>query len=217
MSPTYEPRWRGQYAEDQAEINRAIKDAAGWRCERCRHPFDPDTGKPLACDAQCDLQRGRTIGADNVGLIPAIAGSRGSPPHYAGIPGMNYGVHHLDGHKANNRWWNTAPLCNSCHLTMESRVQLDRPFLFAHSAWFIPRVCGFYAFYYGGGLEISRDEAIANPDRWLAMGQPWLYLTDQQVAMNTTPLTRQAVRNADTGTRPERSTGASPETDAPSG
>ena len=83
-------------------------------------------------------------------------------------------VHHLDGQKDNNRWWNLLALCQRCHLKIQARLIPERPWLFAHSAWFIPYVCGFYASHYGG-QEITREEAMADPDRWLRMGQPWLF------------------------------------------
>lgn len=50
----------------------------------------------------------------------------------------------------------------------------ERPYLFEHRAWFVPYACGFYAAYYGA-VTITRDEAIADPARWIALGQPWLY------------------------------------------
>jgi hypothetical protein len=83
-------------------------------------------------------------------------------------------VHHLDGDKVNGRWWNLLALCQRCHLSVQGRVMPERPYLFAHSAWFRPYVAGFYA-YYHAGLDITREEADANTDAWLALGQPWLY------------------------------------------
>ena len=77
-------------------------------------------------------------------------------------------VHHLDGDKSNCRWWNLLALCQACHLSVQSRVLPERPWLFAHSAWFRPYVAGFYASYYGG-REITRAEAEADLDRWLAL------------------------------------------------
>ena len=161
---------RGVYPPDWSEIARRVKAAAGWRCVRCGHPFD-EHGQPLACDDRCDPKRGRTIAPENVGLIPML-GNRGNPPHYWGVSGLNYGVHHLDGDKANCRWWNLLPTCNSCHLTVQAKVIPDRPYLWEHSRWFVPYVCGFYAWYHGHE-EITRAEAYARPDYWLALGQPW--------------------------------------------
>lgn len=84
-------------------------------------------------------------------------------------------VHHLDGKKNNCRWWNLLALCQRCHLKIQARVVPERPWLFAHSEWFIPYVCGFYASHFGG-QEITREVAVADPGRWLHLGQPWLGL-----------------------------------------
>lgn len=83
-------------------------------------------------------------------------------------------VHHLDGDKANNAWWNLLALCQRCHLSIQGRVAPERPYLFDHTPWFVPYACGFYAHYHAG-LSITREEAEAEPDRWLRMGQPWRY------------------------------------------
>lgn len=156
---------RGRYPAEWAEISRETKTLVGWRCVRCRHPFDPGTGRPMPCDADCDQRRGR--------------GSSERLRHDYGLEQLkdvgsafNIGVHHADGDRGNNRWWNLWTLCNTCHLHVQARVILERPWLLDHTPWAIPYMCGFYAFYYGD-LEISREQAAADPARWLAMGQPW--------------------------------------------
>jgi hypothetical protein len=78
----------------------------------------------------------------------------------------------MNGDKSDNRWHNAIPLCQVCHLTVQAKVIPERPYLWEHSRWFIPYVCGFYAHYYGQE-EITRAEADARPDYWLALGQPW--------------------------------------------
>lgn len=83
-------------------------------------------------------------------------------------------VHHSDGDKSNNAWWNLLALCQRCHLSIQARVIPERPYLFEHSTWFKPYVAGFYAQYYGGE-SITRAEAEAHLDRYLALGQPQLY------------------------------------------
>lgn len=83
-------------------------------------------------------------------------------------------VHHMDGDKANGAWWNLLALCQRCHLNVQARVAPERPYLFNHTPWIVPYVCGFYAHYYGR-MEISREEAMADPSRYLRMGQPWLF------------------------------------------
>lgn len=167
-------RFPNDYPADWPAISIGVRDAAGWRCVRCHHPFAPD-GRPRRCDDLCDSLRGRLFrpyrnlsGVDEPPLHPAIC------PHNWQWPGLNYGVHHLDGDKANSAWWNLLAMCNSCHLTIQSRVIVERPYILAHSEWFVPYVCGWYAHYYGK-LVVTRDEVLADPARFLAMGQPHLH------------------------------------------
>ncbi len=54
-------------------------------------------------------------------------------------------VHHLDGDKANSRWWNLAALCQRCHLSIQSRVFMHRVWMLPHTPWFRPYVAGYYA------------------------------------------------------------------------
>jgi 5-methylcytosine-specific restriction endonuclease McrA len=39
--------FRGDYSDDWPAIALAVKQRAGWRCERCREPHDPETGHVL--------------------------------------------------------------------------------------------------------------------------------------------------------------------------
>lgn len=146
---------RGEYPIDWAVIARATKEAAGWKCVRCRHDFEPGSGRALACTTDCDRDRCRH---------PRIAERQG-------VHVLT--VHHLDGDKGNCRWWNLLSLCNACHLSVQARVVVERAWLFPHSEWFIPYVCGFYAHFYAA-MDISRAAAEADPGMWLALGQPWL-------------------------------------------
>jgi len=140
-------RFRGEYIADRKELHNAVRADAGGRCIRCQHPEgDTPSTAGQRCDDRCTHSRD--------GKMRILT------------------VHHLDGDKANNRWWNLLALCQSCHLTIQGRVIPERPWLFDHSPWFVPYVCGFYAAYYGG-MNITRAEADADPDRWLNLGQPW--------------------------------------------
>jgi hypothetical protein len=142
---------RGNYPADWPAIATRAKVEAAWRCVRCRHPFGQAPGLgALACDAHCDRMRCR---AERIA-------QRGGQ--------LNYTVHHLDGDKSNASWWNLLATCNSCHLSIQARVIVERPWLFDHAEWFVPYVCGFYASYYGG-VAISRRDAERNPDAWLAL------------------------------------------------
>ncbi len=77
-------------------------------------------------------------------------------------------VHHLDMNPANNVWYNCAALCQRCHLTIQAKVNPHQPYMFEHSEWFKPYVCGFYAKKYLK-QEISRDEAMERMDELLKL------------------------------------------------
>lgn len=75
-------------------------------------------------------------------------------------------VHHFDGQKDNDAWWNTLALCQRCHLKIQTRVNPEIPWMFEHSTWLKPYVAGFYAHKYEG-REITREEAIERMDELL--------------------------------------------------
>ena len=76
-------------------------------------------------------------------------------------------VHHLDCDKANVRWWNLVALCQRCHLKVQGRVILDRPWVLTeHSEWFRPYVAGFYAWKYLGE-DLTRAEVEERLDELL--------------------------------------------------
>lgn len=137
---------RGVYPATWSEIAERVKLEAGNRCIRCGHPRGDVIGTRMPCTEHCTH--------DDDGKHRILT------------------VHHLDGDKSNCRWWNLLALCQVCHLTIQAKVIPERPYLWEHSRWFVPHVCGFYAHYYGQE-EITREEADARPDYWLALGQPW--------------------------------------------
>lgn len=77
-------------------------------------------------------------------------------------------VHHLDGDKANCRWWNLTALCQRCHLHIQAKVRMDQVWPFEHTAWFRPYAAGWYAYRYLG-LELSREEVEARLDELLGL------------------------------------------------
>lgn len=77
-------------------------------------------------------------------------------------------VHHLNGVKADLRWWNLAALCQRCHLVIQGKVNMLRVFPFKHSEWFKPYVAGWYASSYLGE-ELSRAEVMSRLDELLAL------------------------------------------------
>lgn len=82
-------------------------------------------------------------------------------------------VHHLDLDPSNNRWWNLAALCQRCHLSIQAKVIMERPYMFEHTDWFKPYVAGYYA-YIVAGEDLSRTVVEAHMEELLALGQPWL-------------------------------------------
>ena len=82
-------------------------------------------------------------------------------------------VHHLDGVKANCRWWNLAALCQRCHLTIQGKVKMGQAYLYEHSEWFRPYVAGYYALTVLGE-DLTRAEVDERLPELLAAGQPWL-------------------------------------------
>ena len=112
-------RSTSEYPPDWPTIAQATKDAAEWRCIRCGHRHDPETGYALT-------------------------------------------VHHLDLSPANCAWWNLVALCQRCHLQIQHKVVMERPWMFEHSEWFRPYVAGYYA--HLRGLDESREYVEAHID-----------------------------------------------------
>lgn len=84
-------------------------------------------------------------------------------------------VHHLDANKSNCAWFNLAALCQRCHLYIQSKVIMQRPWLLPHSDWFKPYVAGYYAAV--GGLPTDKSYVLVNVERLLMFGQGLLEVT----------------------------------------
>lgn len=82
--------------------------------------------------------------------------------------GFSLTVHHLDMNPANCEWWNLAALCQRCHLSVQARVVIERPWMFTHSDWFKPYVAGYYA--YRLGRSTDRAYVIANMEDLILTG-----------------------------------------------
>lgn len=80
-------------------------------------------------------------------------------------------VHHLDMNPANNEWWNIPALCQVCHLHIQAKVIMERPWMFEHSEWFKPYAAGFYAMKYLG-QKLAREEVMDRIDELLALEVP---------------------------------------------
>jgi hypothetical protein len=166
----------GDYPTDWKKISDRVWADAGHRCIRCLHPYrkgEHGKGEWTPCDSLC-LHR------DPLGLMANGVIAPLDPNHAEAEAGKRFlrgaqlyaqwrigTVHHLDGDKANCRWWNLLALCQRCHLTIQSRVNPHQPYMLEHSEWFKPYVAAFYAWKYEG-RDITREEAVREMDRLLA-------------------------------------------------
>lgn len=164
-----------EYPQEWPDIAAKVKKDAGERCVRCRHRADNAWktgarigGIPVMCDDECDLTRHAAY--ENVNRL-AIHAGRYPPKEMPYAPQRVLTVHHLDGDKANVRWWNLVALCQVCHLHVQGRVIMDRPWMFEHSEWFHPYVAGYYAFI-TLGEDLTRDQVTVRLDELLAIGLP---------------------------------------------
>jgi 5-methylcytosine-specific restriction endonuclease McrA len=77
-------------------------------------------------------------------------------------------VHHLNGNKADCRWWNLAALCQRCHLVIQGKVSMERVFPWEHSTWFKPYAAGWYAHTYLGEA-LTRSQVMARLEELLML------------------------------------------------
>jgi hypothetical protein len=155
-------------------IKHDIRELAGDRCVRCKHPYrngEHGRGEWTPCDGQCQhyLPFRRTDGIELHRVEKKLHSGR------LVLAGMLIEaqwrvltVHHLDGNKLNCRWWNLAALCQRCHLTIQGRVKLERPYFLEHSEWFKPYVAGYYAAT-KLGEELSREQVMERLDELLGL------------------------------------------------
>ena len=102
--------------------------------------------------------------------VRAEAGNKcircGHPDDYAS--GHVLTVHHFDGNKSNNSWWNLMALCQRCHLRVQGRVNPELPYFLEHSEWAKPYIAGFYAKKYLN-MELTREDVEATLDDLLKL------------------------------------------------
>lgn len=174
-------------------IKALIRAQAGDRCERCQHEYrkgEHGRGEWSPCDERCahggPFGVRRSIGGP--GIVATVTGPELQVPILTSVVARDVmaqarllgdhpvllarwrilTVHHLNGDKADCRWWNLAALCQRCHLTIQGRVVIERAFILEHSDWFKPHAAGFYATKYLG-LDLDRDEALARMDELLGL------------------------------------------------
>ena len=169
-------KFKGAYVTEWAKISHRVKKAAGWRCVRCGHPNEGSgPHNRLGCTEHCDLERHpESVDfpevAGQIVTYFALASSPnftavGSPPTWPQQHQRVLTVHHFDGNKSNDRWWNLMPLCQVCHLVIQGKVVPEQPWMFEHSEWFKPYCAGYYAFTFLS-LAVPRVFLERHP-RWL--------------------------------------------------
>lgn len=167
----------GYCAEWHRTLKDLVREQSGHRCVRCKHPYQSGKhgrGEWSPCDEHCLHHGPYRYRLDGWGNFQdewqsPIAGDLVAEAYEVHAAWRILTVHHLDGNKLNCRWWNLAALCQRCHLTIQGRVKMDRPWLLDHSEWFKPYVAGYYASQHG--LELSREEVMSRLDELLEMGQ----------------------------------------------
>lgn len=168
-----------EYPPEWDTLKHQVREQAGHRCARCSHPYRCGThgnGEWSPCDERCTHGGPVRFRVVSDGYPSVWQEREPTSDDYlnAGDPievqaaWRILTVHHLDGVKQNLRWWNLAPLCQRCHLTIQGKVQMPRVWPWEHSEWFKPYVAGFYAYSYLG-KELTRAEAEARAEELLAL------------------------------------------------
>lgn len=151
---------------DTPAIKDVIREEAQNRCERCWHPYTKGEGEWSRCDQTCKHGgegRWRFTSGEDIWKHTQYLDHTAilwTPDIVVQGRYRILTVHHLDEDKANCRWWNLVALCQRCHLSMQRRVVMDRPYLYEHSEWFKPYAAAFYAFKYLGE-DLDRAEVMA--------------------------------------------------------
>lgn len=154
-------------------VKHLVRELAGGRCVRCGHPYEKGDGEWSPCDAGCSHLgpvRYRLLGTSDPWRDAVLDGYVQKHNFDIQARWRILTVHHLNGDKADLRWWNLVSLCQRCHLAIQAKVKLDRPWPFPHTGWFRPYVAAFYAVKYLG-LELSPEATDAFIGEILAFGQ----------------------------------------------
>lgn len=167
----------GYPTEWHAFIKGHVRELAGHRCVRCKHPYkagENGRGEWSPCDERCNHKGTIRYRQDGSGdwqhTDESIykAGSFAAESFQVEARWRILTTHHLDGNKLNCRWWNLAALDQRCHLTIQGRVKMHRPYFLEHSDWFKPYAAGFYASTILG-VELSREEVTERLEELLSL------------------------------------------------
>lgn len=149
------PAFKNDYNDDGKAARDRARDEAGWRCIRCLKPHQVE-GKPF----NNKNPKPHEITAEEL--------SNDLPHIMEGERGWILTVHHFDGNKANDAWWNLLALCQRCHLQVQNKCDPEIPYMFEHSDWLKPFVAGFYAKKYLGE-DLTRPEVEGRLEELLAL------------------------------------------------
>lgn len=164
VTRTAPPSREGFIPQDELvpRIPDYVRFLAGHRCERCKHPFvvGATPGQWSRCDAHCTHGEPIRVVKDEIGP--------GRIRVWREAQWRVLTVHHLNGVKHDCRWWNLVSLCQRCHLVIQSKVYMDRPWTREHSEWFKPYAAGYYAWRF---LEqdLNREEVMERLEELLAL------------------------------------------------
>jgi hypothetical protein len=175
-------------AEHDPAVKDLVRENADNRCIRCGHPYTKGDGQWSPCDSGClhqglvrmrELMRPERWAVHDLtvqGMMARDARMDEGPDrlmerweveaHWRILT-----VHHLlvgQEHKRNLKWWNLVSLCQRCHLTIQRKVDLTRPYPWPHSVWFQPYAAGWYAWRYLAE-DVSREEAVERLPELLAL------------------------------------------------
>lgn len=151
-------------------VKHLVREEADHRCVRCGHPYLKGSGEWSQCDISCIHEGPLWVRApDGVpSTAIGIAGELVAQGFHVQAEWRILTVHHLNGIKADLRWWNLVSLCQRCHLRIQRTVVMPRVFPFEHSEWFKPYAAGWYAHAYLGE-SIDREETMTRLDELLAL------------------------------------------------
>lgn len=163
-------RFTNDYNSDGKKKRQEARELAGHRCLRCGHPYETGKhgkGEWSPCDHGC-VHSGevavtiegirKEFNASHTVKFMLSPSYRGGRVQHVEARWRILTVHHFDGDKKNDAWWNLLSLCQRCHLEIQTKVDPHQPWMFEHSDWLKPYVAAFYAFKYEQKM-ITREEA----------------------------------------------------------
>ena len=174
-------RFTNDYNPDGKKNRDDARQSAGNRCLRCGHPYEcgkHGKGEWTPCNQGCthagEIRVTYADGYESILNASHTVKFMLSPSYRGGANIVSIEarwriltVHHFDGNKANDVWWNCLALCQRCHLEIQGKVDPEIPFFLEHSEWLKVYVAGFYANKYERRM-ITMEEAKSRLDELLA-------------------------------------------------